>query len=135
VRDEKMLEKLTAHSIQDVTELFTLVDKCARAAKFRAWQRWRWMAIPTQGPSLKVATTTTRTRTRVRRRRHAAIKGAPTTVATVAGGGRGPRGDKGPHQAFSSDDSGARYSVRNFMRHNASECREIKKLAEQFHKK
>jgi hypothetical protein len=31
VRDEKMLEKLATHDIQDVTELFSLVDKCARA--------------------------------------------------------------------------------------------------------
>jgi hypothetical protein len=29
VRDEKMLEKLTTHDIQDVTELFSLADKCA----------------------------------------------------------------------------------------------------------
>jgi hypothetical protein len=31
---------------------------------------------------------------------------APTTAATTAGGGHGPRGDKHPHQASSSDDSG-----------------------------
>jgi hypothetical protein len=32
VRDEKMLEKLTTHDIQDVTYLFSLTDKWARAA-------------------------------------------------------------------------------------------------------
>jgi hypothetical protein len=32
-----MLEKLTMHDIQDVTELFSLVDKCTRAAEGRAW--------------------------------------------------------------------------------------------------
>jgi hypothetical protein len=37
VRDEKMTEKLTTHDIQDVTELFSLVDKCARAAEGHAW--------------------------------------------------------------------------------------------------
>jgi hypothetical protein len=37
VRDEKMLEKLTTHDIQDVTEVFTLTDKCVRAAEGRAW--------------------------------------------------------------------------------------------------
>jgi hypothetical protein len=36
VRDEKMLEKLAMHDIQDVTELFSLVDKCARATEGRA---------------------------------------------------------------------------------------------------
>jgi hypothetical protein len=37
VRDEKMLEKLTTHDIQDVTELFSLADKCVRAAEGCAW--------------------------------------------------------------------------------------------------
>jgi hypothetical protein len=37
VRDEKMLEKLTTHDIQDVAKLFGLVDKCARAAEGHAW--------------------------------------------------------------------------------------------------
>jgi hypothetical protein len=32
-----MLEKLTTHDIQDVTELFSLADKCARATEGRAW--------------------------------------------------------------------------------------------------
>jgi hypothetical protein len=36
VRDEKMLEKLVTHDIQDVTVLFTLADKCARAIEDRA---------------------------------------------------------------------------------------------------
>jgi hypothetical protein len=37
VRDEKMLEKLATHDIQDVAELFSLADKCARATEGRAW--------------------------------------------------------------------------------------------------
>jgi hypothetical protein len=37
VRDEKMLEKLTMHDIQDVVELFSLADKCASAVEGRAW--------------------------------------------------------------------------------------------------
>jgi hypothetical protein len=37
VRDEKMLEKLATHNIQDVSTLFSLADKCARASKGRAW--------------------------------------------------------------------------------------------------
>jgi hypothetical protein len=28
VRDEKMLEKLATHDVQDVSELFSLADKC-----------------------------------------------------------------------------------------------------------
>jgi hypothetical protein len=37
VRDEKILEKLATHSIQDVTKLFRLAGKCAKATKGRAW--------------------------------------------------------------------------------------------------
>jgi hypothetical protein len=37
VRDEKMLDKLATHDVEDVTTLFALADKCARAAKGRAW--------------------------------------------------------------------------------------------------
>jgi hypothetical protein len=37
VRDEKMLEKLATHDMETVSTLFTLADKCARAAEGRAW--------------------------------------------------------------------------------------------------
>jgi hypothetical protein len=37
MRDENMLEKLATHEVKDVFELFNLADKCARAAKGRAW--------------------------------------------------------------------------------------------------
>jgi hypothetical protein len=33
VRDEKMLKKLATHDIKDVAELFSLADKCVRAAE------------------------------------------------------------------------------------------------------
>ena len=32
-----MLEKLATHEVESVTTLFSLADKCARAAKGRAW--------------------------------------------------------------------------------------------------
>jgi hypothetical protein len=37
VRDEKMLEKLATHDMDNVTTLFALADKCVRAAEGRAW--------------------------------------------------------------------------------------------------
>jgi hypothetical protein len=37
VRDKKMLEKLATHDMETVTTLFTLANKCARAAEGRAW--------------------------------------------------------------------------------------------------
>jgi hypothetical protein len=33
VRDEKMLEKLATHGVQDVSALFILADKCAKAVE------------------------------------------------------------------------------------------------------
>jgi hypothetical protein len=36
VRDEKILEKLATHDVETVSTLFTLADKCARAAKGHA---------------------------------------------------------------------------------------------------
>jgi hypothetical protein len=36
VRDEKMLKKLTTHDIEDVSALFNLADKCAKAAEGHA---------------------------------------------------------------------------------------------------
>jgi hypothetical protein len=37
VRDEKMLKKLVTHDIQDVSALFSLVNKCAKAMEGRDW--------------------------------------------------------------------------------------------------
>jgi hypothetical protein len=37
VRDKKILEKLATHDVETVTTLFTLADKCARAAEGHAW--------------------------------------------------------------------------------------------------
>jgi hypothetical protein len=37
VRDEKMLEKLTTHDVQDVSTPFSLTDKCTRAAEGHTW--------------------------------------------------------------------------------------------------
>jgi hypothetical protein len=34
--DEKMLEKLTTHDIQDISARFSLADKCAKVAEGRA---------------------------------------------------------------------------------------------------
>jgi hypothetical protein len=59
------------------------------------------------------------------------LAGAPTAAAaaTAVGGGRG---DKRSHQASSSDDGGVCYPVHNSTCHITEECREIKKLVEQY---
>jgi hypothetical protein len=37
VRYEKMLEKLATHEVKDIFKLFSLADKCIRAAEGCAW--------------------------------------------------------------------------------------------------
>jgi hypothetical protein len=37
VHDKKMLDKLVTHDVETITTLFTLANKCAKAAKGRAW--------------------------------------------------------------------------------------------------
>jgi len=54
VRDEKKLEKLATHEVQSVTTLFSLADKCARAAEGRAWH-----SAPQDGAAPAGGTTTT----------------------------------------------------------------------------
>jgi hypothetical protein len=72
-----MLEKVATHDIQDVSALFSLVDKCAKVAEGRAWHFLVAQALkgekasPTLGLRPRAAPTaraTTTTRTKTRRR-------------------------------------------------------------------
>jgi hypothetical protein len=51
VRDKKMLEKLATHDMETVTTLFTLADKCARAAEGRAWHSMPQTGVTRMGGS------------------------------------------------------------------------------------
>jgi hypothetical protein len=95
VRDEKMLEKLATHDIQDVTELFSLADKCARAAEGRAWHT---PLAPEAGKGAKteVSATTQGGSSKNKKKKKAGgnnqlLAGAPTAAAAIAtvGGGQG----------------------------------------------
>jgi hypothetical protein len=55
VCDEKMLEKLATHDVETVTTLFALADKCARAAKGRAWHSAPQTGLTQMGGSGAVA--------------------------------------------------------------------------------
>jgi hypothetical protein len=139
-----MLEKLTTHDIQDVSALFSLVDKCARAAEGRAWH----------SPAAQVAKGESTTPSagaqapgggngnggKKKKKKKAddnqPLAGAPTAAAVAAGGDcGGPRGDKRPRQPSNSGDGSTKCPVHNSTRHTTAECQEIKKLVEQFRKK
>jgi hypothetical protein len=141
VRDEKMLEKLATHDIQDVSTLFSLADKCARAAEGRAWNS---PAAPASKEASKpnAGTSAQGVGGKGKKKKKAggsqSLVGAPTAaaVAAAANGGRGgQRGDKRPHQPSNNDEGGAKCPVHNSTWHTASECQEIKKLTEQFREK
>jgi hypothetical protein len=98
VRDEKMLKKLATHDIQDIAELFSLVDKCTRAAEGHAWHT---PPSPEVGkgvkPEASAAAQGGSSKNKKKKKNKASgnnqpLAGAPTTTAavTVAGGGRGP---------------------------------------------
>jgi hypothetical protein len=122
VHDKKMLEKLVTHDVETVTTLFTLADKCARAAKGRAWHSAPQTGVTQTGGS--GATTQGVGKKKKKNRGHDRPQsGAPVIVA--AAGGRDKCG-KRPRQQGS--DSGS-CPVHPNSRHSASDCREILKLA------
>jgi hypothetical protein len=104
VMDEKMLEKLAAHDVQDISELFSLADKCARAAEGHAWHSQPASEVGKGSkPKANAAAQRNDKNTNRKKKKKAGgnnkpLAGAPTAVvaAMVAGGGRGPHGDKRP---------------------------------------
>jgi hypothetical protein len=90
VRDENMLEKLTMHDIQDVTEVFSLADKCARAAEGQAWH-----ASPVLGigkDSKPDVETVAQGNSNNKNKKKASgnnplLPGAPIAIGATAGGG------------------------------------------------
>jgi hypothetical protein len=139
VRDEKMLEKLTTHDVQDVSVLFSLVDKCARATEGHAWHSPAAQTAKGESTLSTGAQAPGGGNGNDKKKKAGGIwplAGAPTAAAAAVGGGRGgSRGDKCPRQPSNSNDGSAKCPVHNSTCHTTVECREIKKLAEQFHKK
>jgi hypothetical protein len=131
--------KLATHGIQDVSMLFSLADKCVKATEGRAW--YSPVAQVAKGESKPNVGTQTQggsngnnnNKNKKKASGNRLLAGAPTTAATAAGGGRGgPRGNKRPRQLSNSDDNNTKCPVHNSTHHTTSECREIKKLVEQF---
>jgi hypothetical protein len=108
-----MLEKLATHDVQDIADLFSLADKCARVAKGRTWHSPPALEAGKVGKPKPLAS-------------------ALIAAAEAMGGGRRPCGDKHPRQASGSDNGGTRCLVHNYRHHSAEECREIKKLTNNY---
>jgi hypothetical protein len=113
---------LATHDVETVTMLFTLADKCARAAEGRAWHLAPQTGV-TQTGGLGATTQGDGKKKKKNCGHDRPQSGAP--VAAAAAGGRDERG-KHPRQQGS--DSGS-CPVHPNSRHSALECRDILKLA------
>jgi hypothetical protein len=142
VGDENMLEKLTTHDVQDMSALFSLADKCARDAEGHAWhspaaQAAKGESMPNAGAQAPGGGNGNNDNNNKKKTGgNQPLAGAPTAAAAAVGGGRGgPRGNKRPRQPSNSDDGSTKCPMHNSTHHTVAECREIRKLAEQFREK
>jgi hypothetical protein len=135
-----MLEKLTTHDVQDVSVLFSLADKCAKAVEGRAWhslatQVAKGESKPSTGAQAQGGGSGNKKKKK-KAGGNQPLAGEPTATAAAAGGGCGGlRGDKRPRQPFNSNDRSTNGLLHNSTRHTALECQEIKKLVKQFREK
>jgi hypothetical protein len=122
VRDEKMLKKLATHDVETVSTLFTLADKCARAAEGRAWHSAPQTGVTQTGGS--DAVTQDSKKKKKKNRGHEKPHSAALVVA-AATRGRNERNKRPRPQRGSSGSC----PIHPNSRHSAAECREIIELA------
>jgi hypothetical protein len=116
-----MLEKRAMHDVETVTTLFTLADKCARAAEGRAWHSVPQIGFTRTGGS--GATTQGGGKKKKNHDHDRPQSGAPVAVAAT-----GDRDERSKRPRQQGSDSGS-CPVHPNARHSASECQEILKLA------
>jgi hypothetical protein len=102
VRNE-MLEKLATHDNQDVSMLFSLVDKCVRATEGHAWHSPAAQAVkeqskPNAGTQAQGGGNGNNKKKKEKAGGKQPLAGALITVVAAAAAGGGPRGDKRPRQ-------------------------------------
>ena len=132
VRDEKMLEKLATHEVESVPTLFSLVDKCARAAEGRTWH-----SAPQDGDAKVGGSGATiqggGKKKKNKNRGHGVpqaggpFAAAAAPAAAAAAGGQNAHGKRPRPQG----GNGGSCPVHPTARHSATDCREIQKLAKQ----
>jgi hypothetical protein len=90
-----MLEKLATHDVQDVSALFSLADKCAKATEGHAWhspvaQVAKWDSKPNTGTQAQGSGNDNNNNKKKKKASgNQPLAGAPTIVATAVGGGHG----------------------------------------------
>jgi hypothetical protein len=121
VRDEKMLQKLATHDVETVSTLFTLADKCARAAEGRAWHSAPQTGVDQTGGTGAVSQDDKKKKKKNRDHEK------PQSVAPIVASATGGRGERNKRPQPQRGYNGSCPMHPN-ARHNVSECREIIKL-------
>jgi hypothetical protein len=112
------------HDVDNVTALFALANKCARAAEGRAWHSVPQAGVTQMGGSDAVTQGGGKRKKRNKNRGHEKPQLA-APVAAAAGDGQGERNKRPRPQGSSSGTC----LVHPNSRHSAADCREIIKLA------
>ena len=125
-----MLEKLATHEVESITTLFSLADKCARAAEGRAWHSAPQDGDAKAGGSGATAQGGGKKKKNKNRGCGEPQAGGPVAAATApaaaaAAGGQNAHGKRPRPQG----GSGGSCPVHPTTRHSAADCREIQKLA------
>ena len=118
-----MLEKLATHEVESVTTLFSLADKCARAAEGRAWYSAPQDGVAEAGGSGATVQGGGKKKKNKNRNRGEPHPGPP--VAAVAAGGQNAHGKRPRPQG----GNGGSCPVHPTACHSAADYREIQKLA------
>ena len=120
-----MLEKLATHEVESVTTLFSLADKCDRAAEGRAWHSAPQDGDAKAGGSGATAQGGGKKKKNKNRSRGEPQSCGPAVAAAAAAGGQNAHGKRPRPQG----GSGGSCPVHPTARHSAADCREIQKLA------
>jgi hypothetical protein len=116
-----MLEKLATHDVETVTTLFTLADKCVRAAEGCAWHSAPQTRVAQTGGSGAVVQDGKKKKKNHDRER-------PQTAAPVVAAAAGGQSECNKRPRPQGGNSGS-CPVHLNSRNSATECREIIKLA------
>jgi hypothetical protein len=113
-----MLEKLATHDVETIPTLFSLTDKCARAAEGRAWHSVPQTEAAQSGGSGAVP------RDGKKKKKKDCDYQRPRSTALVVVATTGGRGDRNKRPRLQRDNSGT-CPVHPNGCHNVAECREI----------
>jgi hypothetical protein len=116
-----MLEKLATHDVETVSTLFTLVDKCARAAEGRAWH-----SVPQTGVT-QIGGSDAVTQDGKKKKKKNCGHEKPHSAALIVAAATGGQNERNKRSRPQRGNSGS-CPVHPNSCHSTTECREIIEL-------